>query len=300
MKKILFLTSKGGPHSNTTLLVPQISARLKDKSIQIDTDTYGSLEYKIMSQKASIYSEKNKMDIKNYDLVVPLAWRLTPEQANSCMMYLSKNKTKTVTSEISNFRSTSKLAEYFKFWQENIPVPNTIYSKNTNIVRMLSDGQLKFPLVVKGAFEHKGELNFLAHDINTARDITRAHKSERFVFQEFIPNFFDYRIIAFGYIPKLAFKRQRNKSADSHLNNTSQGAKAIKVPLSKINPQILKDVERACRSMKRSIAGADVLIDSNTQKHYFLEINAWPQLRTGSFVEEKLKLYAEYLMEKVK
>ena len=299
-KRILFLASKGGPRSNPRRIAPEIALLLKNENVQIDTDTYGNLEYTILNQKATIYSRRNKQDIKDYDFVLPTLWKTTPEQAGSCIIYLSKNKTRKTSVELINFRSTSKLTEYFKLWQENLPVPNTIYSKNTNITKMLKAEQLKFPLIVKDAFKHKGKNNFLANNLDEVKVIIKKYKNQRFIFQEFIPNLYDYRIIAFGYTPKFAFKRERDKSNESHLNNTSAGGKATKVPLTKIDSQILKDVEKACRSMKRGIAGADVIIDSNTNKHYFLEINAGPQLRTGSFAEEKMKLYAEYLKEKLK
>lgn len=300
MKKVLILSSQGGPNSNAQRIAPELAILLRDCDIKVETDTYGSLEYKIVNQIATIYSSRNKRDIKDFDFVLPINWKTTPEQAGSCLIYLSKHKTPKTSVELINFRSTSKLTEYFKLWQENISIPNTIYSKNTNIIRMLKEEQLKFPLIVKDAFQHKGKRNFMAKDVEEVEKIIKTHKSTRFIFQEFIPNIYDYRIIAFGYTPKFAFKRERDKESNGHLNNTSVGGKATKVALSKIDPQIIREVEIACRSMKRSIAGADVLIDSRTKKHYFLEINAGPQLRTGSFAKEKMELYAEYLKEKLK
>lgn len=300
MKKILFLSSKGGQNSNVSQLEPALSPLLNEDSIKIDTDTYSNLEYAIVDQKASIFSSKNAMDIKDYDLVIPLSWRRTPEQATACMTYLKKMKTRIIQGDITNFRSTSKVTEYFKIWEVGAPIPNTIYSKNPTIIKMLKREHLKFPLIVKDAFKHKGDYNFLVTNLDQVKEIITKHKGRRFVFQEFIPNNFDYRIITFGYKPQLAFKRQRSKDSDSHLNNTTLGATATKVPLEKLDPQILKEVENICKSMKRSIAGADVLIDSETKKHYFLEVNYAPQLRTGSFVKEKMKLYADYLKSELK
>jgi len=43
-----------------------------------------------------------------------------------------------------------------------------------------------------------------------------------------------------------------------------------------------------------TISGVDVIVDKNTNKHYFLEVNSQPQLMSGAFVEEKAQLVADY------
>ena len=46
--------------------------------------------------------------------------------------------------------------------------------------------------------------------------------------------------------------------------------------------------------MQREIAGIDVIQDRKTKKWYVLEVNNSPQIRSGAFVDEKLKAVAAY------
>jgi D-alanine-D-alanine ligase-like ATP-grasp enzyme len=52
--------------------------------------------------------------------------------------------------------------------------------------------------------------------------------------------------------------------------------------------------------MGRNIAGIDLILDSNTGRQVFLEINSIPQLTTGAFIQEKTQAVLTALINSFK
>ncbi|HWT40030.1 MAG TPA: hypothetical protein VN081_02030, partial [Dongiaceae bacterium] len=58
---------------------------------------------------------------------------------------------------------------------------------------------------------------------------------------------------------------------------------------------VLEIAVRAAICMDRQIAGADMVQDSNTGQWYILEVNSSPQLRSGSYPDEKTQAFAAFI-----
>ena len=85
------------------------------------------------------------------------------------------------------------------------------------------------------------------------------------------------------------------------MNNTSLGAKASLVELSELDPKIIADCQKICLLMGRELAGIDFMIaNDGSSRQVFLEVNAIPQLTSGSFVEEKLHSLVEAVNDYLK
>ena len=52
--------------------------------------------------------------------------------------------------------------------------------------------------------------------------------------------------------------------------------------------------------MKRQIAGVDIIQDKTNGKCYILEVNSSPQLRCGSYVDEKAIEFAKFIDKELK
>jgi glutathione synthase/RimK-type ligase-like ATP-grasp enzyme len=105
--------------------------------------------------------------------------------------------------------------------------------------------------------------------------------------QEFISNDFDVRVVCFDGRPQLVIKRQRT-SDGTHLNNTSQGAEATLLELSGLPESVLAEVPKICDAFGRQMAGVDYIVaNDGTSRYICLEVNAVPQLTSGSFTQEK-------------
>lgn len=297
MKQVLILSRKGSNTSSLKLFTDTINAQ-GSKTIKAHFDTFGKLKYSLIDGKTKIYSSKLQKDIKDFDLIIFRHWHKTQEQATTCYLHLKRNNCKMLDTELENFRATSKLSEYFLLATHCLPVPNTIYTKQAFLLSHAKSEKISFPIILKDAFLHKGASNFYAEDEKSAEQILKNNKKANFIIQEFIPNECDYRVLVFNQKPSLCIKRSRI-AKETHLNNTSQGAKASIVPLTKLSQQLLDDVVKAAYVTKRGMAGVDLMISSKNNKHFILEVNNLPQLRTGSFADEKMKNFTKAIEEEI-
>lgn len=196
-------------------------------------------------------------------------------------------------------KGTSKLTTLFKLWSNSILVPQTVYAPKTyDISAAIEAGGLKFPMIVKDASGQKGRLNFLCKNKADLTKILRQYPYNRFIVQRYIPSDGDLRIGVYGGVVRIVIGR--SASGKSHLNNTSQGAIAKYMPISKLSPKIRSLAVRAARAADLEIAGVDIIIDKNSSKAYVLEVNQGSQIVTGSFVKRKKIVFNQALSELVK
>jgi ribosomal protein S6--L-glutamate ligase len=116
-----------------------------------------------------------------------------------------------------------------------------------------------------------------------------------FLFQEYLPNDGDIRILVIGYKAIGAMKRIKPK--DDFRANISQGAKAVKFEL---NKELIKLAEGAARATQTEFAGVDII--ESKGKYYIIEVNRTPQFR-GFKQYTKVDpspFIVDYLEEKVK
>jgi glutathione synthase/RimK-type ligase-like ATP-grasp enzyme len=118
-----------------------------------------------------------------------------------------------------------------------------------------------------------------------------------YIAQRFIANDGYIRLLVTGREVALAIKRVPSASENplkAHLNQPRGGANASLLALDEIPPHVQDIGIRAAAVMKREIAGIDIIQDRTTKKWYVLEVNNAPQIRSGTFVDEKLKAVAAY------
>lgn len=196
-------------------------------------------------------------------------------------------------------RSQSKLTQLMHMVLNGIPTTPTLNGPIAFLRQKLEEKHWGYPIVIKERGASRGNNNFL---INNGKQLTTCFNrftalgtTWKLLVQKFIANNGDYRLICYRGDIKLAIYRQRQDSL-SHLNNTSQGAKASLVDIGDIKAlsyyhRLHDDIIRLSNRWGRQFTGIDVIMNSD---HYvILEINNMPQLETGAFVKEKLGVFLD-------
>lgn len=299
-KRILFLFNDRGyskPKSSAGF-VAGLNA-LTEKS-QVYLAGLEMLQYRVSPTGTQIYDANNNLDIKDYDLVYFRSWTGSKAHTGICAQYLKSHDVPFFDSEALTTRSYSKLDQYFRLNAARLPIPATVEGTPEYMLSEAGKGELSYPVIIKtNAGGQKGGANFLAANETEAKKILSAPPEDgQFMLQQYIDNDCDYRVLVLGGEVKLIIKRTRD-SSKTHLNNTSQGAKAELIELGKFDKRVLKDSIKAAEVMNRQIAGVDVVVEKNTGKHYFFEINRKPQIYEGAFVNNKMAEFAKFLDNKV-
>ena len=258
----------------------------------------------ILSSNDSFIPKLKGKDLESYDLIYLIVGRRLWEW-NTAALYLNKNfKTKIVNSKAIdptyNF-FLSPAIDYLRQFENSIPFPKSavLFSEST-IDEIIKD--FSFPLILKTSQGHRGEGVSKIENIDdlkkTVKEITEGARS--CVIREFIPNDGDIRVFCVGY--KAIGAMKRTPKAGDFRSNISQGGSGAVFNLEE-NPEIKELAEKTARVMQTEIAGVDVMINSETNKPYILEVNPGPQLDgletyTKVNAAEKIIEYFESLMTK--
>jgi len=179
----------------------------------------------------------------------------------------------------------------------DIPIPDTIYSSNDNIRDYVSNNDLTWPMVLKQRGGRRGLLNFAVNSPEETVDLLNKNDDYMFLLQEFIPNDHDLRVL-FYKKPLLVMKRART-SENTHLNNTSRGGNATLLDVDYIPEEFYPEMNRLSDKFGRTFTGIDLIYDPETGSHTYLEINNMPQMETGSFVDEKLSVLEQAIIDEI-
>ena len=241
-------------------------------------------------------------DIAGFDLVHFKTTAHYQDLAAAAANYLQKRGVPFLDQAILHYPTSSKLHQYFILSDNDIAVPYSIFMLPDKLGRSYAylEQQLGLPFVLKDIHGNKGEYNFLITDrisFRTARK-EAAKQDVQCIAQAFVDNDYDYRILVFGTKIDLVIKRAR-LSPDTHLNNTSRGAKATIVPAADLPAEVKMDSLAAAKLLDRQVAGVDFVQDKSSGLWYCLEVNDGPQLATGSFTAEKHAAFAAYLERKL-
>lgn len=296
MKKIVLL-STAPSIKNESYNVAEFDNALKTKvssRFDIDIVLFSDLIISINNKKFSIKIMPSEQELSDYDFVFFKSWVRLPELAHVITEYLSLNSVPFEPSELKYHHSQSKLSESIVLHKEGYLFPDTFYTINPHL---LKDKYLKLnnkQIVLKDADAFGGQDNNLVNNLSKLEEIISTKKELNYIMQPFIPNQFDYRIFIMGDEKPLIIKRTRKGA--THLNNTSMGAEAELCGSEELSESIIDQAQHLSKIMNRSFAGVDVMVGDNGH-YYFLEINKSPQVASGAFVDSKIKLFANGLVE---
>ena len=286
MKQVLIIGSRDRGEKNDPIKIAEV---LIAADLVANVIYWEDMLFSVVKDEVSVtISGKNILEPKP-DLVIALGWYKNGKQsiyrdiAFSLALVLKHNGIKFWNSEMINQRSSTKLSCMVQLALQGISVPQTVFSLNVN----QAIEKMTMSFVAKAAGASRGENNFwIKSDIDLKQIVDI---DTYFIFQPFMENDHDLRVICFGGVPNLVLRRSRQPGADTHLNNTSKGGSANWLELSNVNPDLLTLSEKICKVTGREMAGIDFIPDASSSVGYScLEVNAIPQLTSGTDSDKKI------------
>ncbi len=269
-----------------------IQKKLGLKSIRLDFASIKDIIFTIIDGDIDV-EIKGKV-LKNYDHVwIQSGWK-TNQLAYLLHLFLKSQK---ISHNRTSTQST-KLSDIFSLASKDILVPNTFFHNGLKIDNgnVEDIGKIcKLPCIYKNVFGSLGTDVFL---INRQEDIKQTirdnKKYNRYLFQEYIPNDFDYRVVIANGKSSSVCKRTR--VSDKYRNNVALGAKEEFINVQDVSSDILDLAIKAAKVLKLNWAGVDIVTDKGTGQNYVLEVNRRPGLTGKS--SEILAAY-KYIIELV-
>jgi glutathione synthase/RimK-type ligase-like ATP-grasp enzyme len=290
MKNVLII---GSLHSGKKNNASEIATGLRADDINTQVIYWEDLVFGIAT--GAVHITQNGSDIleQKPDLVIAVGWykngkqSLYRDMAFSLALALKQAEVPFWNSEMVHQRSTSKLSTMVQLALAGISIPTTHFSWDVNKII----DTLQMPYVAKAASASRGEFNFL---IKNRQDLDQVFAADvPFILQPFLENDHDLRVICFDGKPSLVLRRARQDISATHLNNTSQGGEATWIELDSVSPELLTLSEKICTIMGREMAGIDFIPDASSSSGYScLEVNAVPQLTSGTDSNKKLMAFA--------
>ncbi len=298
MKKVLFIARARSDEAKQKAerFADRVRALIDDDA-DIESCEISELFFEVDKKTIAIYHPEKGFDIRDFDLVIIRHIGAFAVEAHAITLYCQYHGIKYTDSYLNRLLLDNKLSTEFLLWVNGIKEqPKTYYGPMAELVRRFSDFGAK--AVLKDNEGSKGRLNFVVTSPEDIQKIIADNPDKRFILQEFIPNDSDLRVLVLNGKPSMIIKRFGDGT--THLNNTSQGGRAEVVPINTISKRIIDTAVRAAQITKLEVAGIDVIIDSNTQEFYVLEVNNAPQISSGSFTEEKAAHYTEMIRNLLK
>lgn len=310
----------GGKNQAKTLRIAVFSSKPDDElkrmfgkvasynkaKVDYDLINYTDLTFQLSQNSAKVLDATTAQDISNTALAYFKSHRRYAEVAKAVAAYLSYHGIRFFDREILDQLSYNKLTQFMQLALNGLPIADTtvvnaatLRSRSAQIIK-----DFKFPLVVKDIDADRGRDNYLVEDERTLSELLPKLGADQWLaVQEFIPNDGYYRVFVFGRRTPLIVYRDTFVHTDllkRHLNNPVGSVNASSKPADDVPPKVLELAIKASDALNRQIAGVDIIQDKSTKKWYILEVNAAPQLKSGSFLEEKAKALAQFIDREVK
>jgi hypothetical protein len=270
-------------HKNFTLLhIPSVSNIQKivenfPFSIDVTKGSYKDLKLIIRDTSFSILHKDH--DVKDYSFAwISSGWN-NRDLAYALHLYLTSTQTPHAYVE----KNTSKITDCVIFALNKLPMPNTLFiprpmiSENLELIRDVCG----FPLIIKDVRGSQGKDSALvSNEQELLEAMITLPKNKKFMFQQFIPNDYDWGIMVSNGIV-VSGERSYPRNGEFR-NNECNGAKELFVKIEDI-PQNIKDIAiTASASLGLIWSRADIIIDKNTGKPYLLEVNRYPGITSDS------------------
>lgn len=270
----------------------RIQKKLNSKNILLDFASIKDLFLKIVN--GEIFASVSNKDFKDYDYVwIQSGWNTT-HMAYLLHLYFKSKKIKHNKTNIHN----TKLSDILSLSLSGVSVPNTFFHNGLQIDKgtiLEIERICKLPCIYKTLLGSSGDnVHLIEGKEHIEKTIRENGKFNRYIFQEYISNDFDYRVVIGNGFPLSVCRRIR--TSDEYRNNVALGAKEEFLGINEVPKSVLDIAINSAKALKLRWAGVDVLTDKNTNKNYVLEVNRRPGLTENS--SEVLAAY-EYIQELV-
>lgn len=194
--------------------------------------------------------------------------------------------------------STSKITDQTHFSLNNLPIPYTYFVSSKKLSKYIDsiEETCGYPLIIK---DIKGSRGIFTEFVNNRSDLidklVKLPSDKQYMFQEFIPNKYEWGIIVAN--GKVVSAEKSYPKSDEFRNNACNGAEEVFVELEDIPEEIKNIAEKSAKSLNLDWCRADILIHQVTGKPYLLEVNRFPGITlntsevdaAANFLKNKLK-----------
>ncbi|MCH7640905.1 RimK family alpha-L-glutamate ligase [Patescibacteria group bacterium] len=287
-------------------LVTTLASLVENRRIGEEIDALGH-EFKLVDMSEFGFRIENGSltvsqfnDLKKVDVVIVRGVFLAIKTISEIVKSLRKKGTKIFDNNFLEHRySIDKVTDIVKLAINDIPVPDTLYSRDFAEYPRLAK-RLDYPLVIKSSRMGKGAYVFKIENGQELADFVRSIESEgktakSFLLQEFIEYKYDLRILIIG---KSAFTMRRIPVEGEFRANFSLGGSVEEFELDEEGKNLAVS---ALEAVNMTVGGVDILITED-DKRYVLEVN-----HTAGFVgmekatgENIAKIYVEHAIANAK
>lgn len=295
MKQILLLISRAPKNQDSPLWYPfaqKLQSFFPEEQVVFEVAALNEFTYSLSRGQLSVKHNTGRVNLSDYSVAAFITVSNEPELAIAMQNYLHTLGIACVDNRL-HLSGAGKLAACFKLARYNVPQPDTLYAPKEYLVSAARSAGFTYPLIIKADQGKKGRDNYRVAGEEQLSDLLAGLDEQKYILQPEISNEGDYRVLIFGGEPAMIIHRVR--VGDTHLNNTSQGGRAAIVPTNTLSDACLRDCALAAQALSLSVAGVDVLIDSRNGQYYILEVNDAPQIASGSFVDQKVQAFGQYL-----
>ena len=223
-----------------------------------------------------IYNGKifcNDEDIASFDIILFREIREYNEEAKMITTYLNDHKKIIIDERIRDGKWGSKINTYLTLSQAGIPFPKTMFFPT------IKDKKYSFisetlwtPFITKTINGQQGKWVYLTHNESGFEQLKIDHNKEKFLFQEFIPNDGDIRVLIVWN--RILGSIKRKAQAGEFRNNVALWWSAETIDISQ---EVWTIALQASKILWLQIAWVDVIIHKDTGKPYILEVNRSPE-----------------------
>ena len=271
-----------------------IQEKLMESDINMDTASIKDTIFSIVDGK--IYTDIKNKDLRSYEYVwIQSGWKTTH------MAYLLHLclEAENIQHNMTNVHDT-KLSDIFFLASKGVSVPNTYFHNGSKMDEVGVDEIEKIcglPCIYKTSLGSLGNNVYLIENKCEMKEMIKSiGKFNRYIFQEYIPNDFDYRvIIANGSPTSVCIRRRVN---DGFRNNVALGATEQFIGVNNVSKDILELAVNASNALSLNWAGVDIVTSKSSGKNYVLEVNRRPGLTQNSLETVAAFNYVEALMGK--
>jgi ribosomal protein S6--L-glutamate ligase len=302
MKRVLILSTAVVESDRQIAL--DFTRQFADRSegwVEAECLFFRDLDFVIEDGRLEITDRVSGRSLSEADLVFFKTWAYYPEHAAAIVSYLDGRGIPHYNSEVANRRADTKIGELAAMATAGLPVPDSVFCLPLAIPDMLEArvGSWAFPMVMKSAAASKGDANFLVNSTAQIHELLKEHGEQPFIFQKFIPNTYDYRVLIMGGEIVAVIKRIR-QSDEHHLNNTSKGAVGELVAPDKLSAAMRRAALKAAALFSRDVAGVDILpVGGDDRDFVILEVNKRPQMNTGAHIGVKMDGFTGFIAGKL-
>ena len=188
--------------------------------------------------------------------------------------------------------------EYVRKFNKKINTIQTFtFFNKDDLIKGVREGLLEFPFIKKPNLGSKGQGIKLVLD-KYGIDGLGEDEVKQSVFQNFIENDGDYRVLVIGGRPIGAMKRVGKKN--SFVNNVSMGGETFRVDNEKLESKLFEIAAQVAATFNLGFCGVDIIKNKRTGELFFLELNTVPQWEgfqkcTKVNVARELLLYCQEL-----